>query len=1111
MVPCEECSSLFHSRTLGTDDLQLACVAAGNSWLRPTVKVIVDSGATRHMFPDREWFVDVDPRVSGVVELGNKSYKLGISGLGTTRLDCLGRVLWVPQLSMALLSVSQLADDGFDTTLDKTGVSITSRVSGEVVLRGPRRGNLYHIDRDYIEQLMGRGKVSAELPDQEGECALVAEEGTLQRLHRRMGHLSKTKILKALKKVMWAGIPISYDDVKDQELEFCPACLEGKMKAMARVGPSRREVEAGEKFGIDYKGKFLIKSIDGYDGFYLVGDYATDYLSLKLCKSKGADVAVMALEDYMVVLKHNNRTAKIMQCDYDTVLRSQLLADWIRGSELALQMSSPYQHWQNGFIEANMGKIMDLARTLMADGRVPARFWAYAVQTAVWLSNRTPVAKLKDVTPHEAMAGEKPDMTTTVPFWSTGVYRRSPEERRLEKENGKALGPWAYKGRQVRMVGYSEHVKGGYRVYDLTSKSVKIRNDVEWDPMAPEDEEEADQQLTEDSTTSDLAALEEDIARGADESDEESTTSETSEAGEEPMALDEDSYYWGSGALASDLRAWLGDHHARALAVADELEGGIVQPASLAEALAGPEGSHWRKALNTEKENFQVRGVFVPAEQTGHAMDCKVILKKSLKPDGTFKYKVRLVAKGFTQIKHVNYNETYAPTTSTTVVLVLMQLAAMGGFHMSSFDVTAAFLEGENDYPNYAWIPAEFGGEFGGMRVRVKGNFYGEKQAPKIWNDKLNDILVKGGCVRCPAHPCLYKYTRGKDFLVCSVHVDDGLVVTNSTALRRWLEGVLKEALRQVTFEPVVKKYIGIDVNYDQAGRVVSLTHKSYITDNWSTFTSGAGIPMCPSHNLRTAEKVVRELTMLHDTGKFRFACDRARPDILVVTGEIATGGDKNPSLLHEKVSCQAKNYLNATRELGLVLRGGGDSELDVFGYCDAAYITQGNCKSRLGGCIFLNSVSGAIRSFSKTDTQVSSISHSSTEAEIKAVDEWVREVMHIMDLLEFLCGKPYGRAIPLFVDNKSAIELCTTLKQNHKVKHINLRINFIREMVMRGFVTLHFIGTADNTADVLTKALGGEVFTKHRDVLLSGHGGAVRRRLEEHAQLVVTADNIDA
>ena len=130
------------------------------------------------------------------------------------------------------------------------------------------------------------------------------------------------------------------------------------------------------------------------------------------------------------------------------------------------------------------------------------------------------------------------------------------------------------------------------------------------------------------------------------------------------------------------------------------------------------------------------------------------------------------------------------------------------------------------------------------------------------------------------------------------------------------------------------------------------------------------------------------------------------------------------------------------------------------------------------------------MRSFSKTDSQPSSVSHSSTEAEIKAMDEWCREVLHIVDIVSFLIGRRYDQPIKVFVDNKSAIQLCTTLKQNHNVKHINVRITFIRELFNAGVISIHWVGTDDNTADVLTKALSEESYTRHRKTLLTGHDG---------------------
>ena len=46
--------------------------------------------------------------------------------------------------------------------------------------------------------------------------------------------------------------------------------------------------------------------------------------------------------------------------------------------------------------------------------------------------------------------------------------------------------------------------------------------------------------------------------------------------------------------------------------------------------------------------------------------------------------------------------------------------------------------------------------------------------------------------------------------------------------------------------------------------------------------------------------------------------------------------------------------------------------------------------------------------------------------------------------------------------------------------------------MILKGFLTVHFVSTKDNVADMLTKALGQEDFRRHRPKLLSGHDGVL-------------------
>ena len=99
---------------------------------------------------------------------------------------------------------------------------------------------------------------------------------------------------------------------------------------------------------------------------------------------------------------------------------------------------------------------------------------------------------------------------------------------------------------------------------------------------------------------------------------------------------------------------------------------------------------------------------------------------------------------------------------------------------------------------------------------------------------------------------------------------------------------------------------------------------------------------------------------------------------------------------------------------------------------------------------------SGAIVSFSKNDTIKSSLSHSSTEAEIKAIDEMIQEIEYKLEIFDALRIN-ISRPVKIYCDNKSSITLCETLKNSHKTKSINMRIHYIRNMINDKVVSLNF------------------------------------------------------
>ena len=94
--------------------------------------------------------------------------------------------------------------------------------------------------------------------------------------------------------------------------------------------------------------------------------------------------------------------------------------------------------------------------------------------------------------------------------------------------------------------------------------------------------------------------------------------------------------------------------------------------------------------------------------------------------------KVRIVAKGFRQVAGVDYNETYAPVVSMSIVRLFLCVVNLLNLECDQMDAVTAFLNGELDEEIFMEVPAVFcDPNRPNLVCRLLKALYGLKQAPR--------------------------------------------------------------------------------------------------------------------------------------------------------------------------------------------------------------------------------------------------------------------------------------------------------------------------------------------------------------------------------------------
>jgi hypothetical protein len=91
-----------------------------------------------------------------------------------------------------------------------------------------------------------------------------------------------------------------------------------------------------------------------------------------------------------------------------------------------------------------------------------------------------------------------------------------------------------------------------------------------------------------------------------------------------------------------------------------------------------------------------------------------------------------------------------------------------------------------------------------------------------------------------------------------------------------------------------------------------------------------------------------------------------------------------------------------------------------------------------------------------------------------------IAHMLFIMRIVESM-GLQVEKPMLLEIDNKGAKDLINDWSVRGRLRHIEVKQFFLRELKEQGLIVVEWLASEDNTADMMTKYLGGHNFVNHK------------------------------
>ena len=792
----------------------------------------------------------------------------------------------------------------------------------------------------------------------------------------------------------------------------CVACLKGKLHALPYPQSSEKPKLPREIVTTDICGPFDTQSIGGSKYFVTFTDACTDYTEVATIKNK-SDCKHELMNYVKRCSTQFGQFPKIIRSDRGGEYLDTELQTFLKTHGIKFECSVPRCSPQNGIAERKNRTLVEAIRTLLFEKDLPKHLWAEALHHANNTFNAIPHNDKKQ-SPKDQFF-DKHFNYPFIEFGSTVFFTTNPQNRSKLNERGES---GIYLG--------VDHNSKGFRIFH--QGKIRIERNVKFiqsAKIAPQEETTNDSLNIMNESSNDSIQIPE-LRR--------------SERIREKLALS-----------TSNVTSF--------------------EPTTYTQAISCSDKQHWIQAMNEELQSIENNDTWslvdLPKGRT--AIGSKWVFKTKVNDEGKVtRFKARLVAQGFTQKFGIDYDEVFAPVARPSTFRTLLSVAGKQNLSVMQYDVKTAFLNGSLDEEIYLKPPQ--GSSITNKVYKLNKALYGLKQAARKWNEALHECLIKLNFIQSKHDNCLYIFKNGYDTCFLIIHVDDMLI---SSKHKDTIENIASQINTSFELKCLgdVKQFLGINVNRTSDGSF-TINQSHYISKIAETFqledSKGSLFPLDTGYFKLSDERLLPSNNDYRKIiGMLLYISTNSRPDISASVNILAQKVSQ-PRQLDYNESLRIVKYLLKTKELSLQLSSHASS-IPLKAFSDANWAEDRTDRKSTSG--FLCQIYGGSVAWSSKKQDVVSIS--TTEAEYYALAETVREITWLRELLSDF-DINFDGPVTLEVDSQSCIKMIDNEKFSNRTKHIDVRYHFAKESIQKNQITLQYVPTDINIADMLTKPLAG-------------------------------------